>query len=82
MSMVHMRTKEQGRFKPDVEELENIHKTFSQLTESLGFVYLHSLDMLKVPCKTAYYLSVWIYFTQFDDPVFGTRNNALWHPSR
>ncbi len=70
------------RFESSREEPENIYKPFSQLTESLGFVYLHGLDVLKVPCETAHYLPVWVYFTLFDDPAFRARNDALWRPSR
>ena len=64
-----------------MEERQNIHKPFSKLTESLGFVYLHSLDVLKVPGKTANHLPVWVYFTLFDDPAFGARNDVF-RPSR
>lgn len=40
------------------------------LTECLGLMYLHSLDVLEVSGETAYHLALWVDFALFKYPTF------------
>jgi len=53
-----------------VGETEIVHTPLSHLTEGLGLMYLHGLDVLEVPCEATYHLAMWVHLTLFDDPTF------------
>lgn len=45
-----------------------------------GFMDLHDLDMVQIPCDTPDGLTHRVYLALFDDPALCPRDNALWEP--
>jgi hypothetical protein len=51
-------------------KLKRVHTPLPHLTEGLGFMYLHGLDVLEIPSKTAHHLPMWVDLTLFENPTF------------